>query len=210
MELQSADAGTVGRHEGHKDRVRVAIVLGTTRPGRKADAVAGWVLEHARQRSGVDFGLLDIADYGLPLLDEPLPAIHGQYEHRHTKAWARAVASFDAFIFVTPEYNRSIPGALKNAIDFLYAEWTNKAAAFVSYGLDAAGSRAVEHLRLVMAELEVADVRAHVALSLSEDFDEHGRVAHRPHQERKLEQLLDQLFIWTGALRTVRESAGAR
>ena len=136
--------------------VRVAIVIGSTRPGRRCDAIAGWVLEHARSRDGIDVDveveIVDIADYGLPMLDEPAPAAHGpdHYEHAHTKAWADTIASFDAFIFVVPEYNHSFPAALKNAIDFLYNEWHNKAAGFVSYGIDAGGSRATEQLRLVM------------------------------------------------------------
>ena len=95
----------------------------------------------------------------------------GRFVHPHTAAWAEAIAGFDAFVFVTPEYNRSIPGALKNAIDFLYYEWNDKAAGFVSYGVDAGGARAVEHLRVVMGELRVADVRTQVALSLHNDFE---------------------------------------
>jgi len=102
---------------------------------------------------------VDIADYHLPLLDEPLSPMLGQYTHAHTKAWAQTIASFDAYVFVTPEYNHSTSGALKNALDYLYHEWNNKAAGFVSYG-GAGGVRAVEHLRLILAELMVATVRA--------------------------------------------------
>src|SRR6185503_3412075 len=101
--------------------------------------------------------------------DEPVPPSMGQYSQPHTHAWAQKIESFDGFVFVTPEYNHSTSGALKNAIDFLYAEWNNKAAGFVSYG-SVGGARAAEHLRLVMGELQVADVRAQVALSLYTDF----------------------------------------
>jgi NAD(P)H-dependent FMN reductase len=113
------------------------------------------------------FELVDLADYDLPHLDEPAPAAMGpSYTQPHTRTWAQKIASFDGYIFVTPEYNHSITGPLKNAIDYLYVEWHNKAAGFVSYGLTG-GTRAVEHLRLIMSELQIAHVRAQVALTLS-------------------------------------------
>lgn len=150
--------------------IRIAIVTGSTRPGRKAATVAQWVLDHAAERGDANtFEVVDIAEFHLPLLDEPRPAAMGPpYRHSHTQRWAEVIASFDAFVFVTPEYNHSIPGALKNAIDFLYVEWIDKVAGFVSYGLNG-GTRAVEHLRQVMAEVHVADVRSQVALSLFSD-----------------------------------------
>jgi NAD(P)H-dependent FMN reductase len=191
------------------DPLRVAVIVGSTRPGRMGDPVARWVLERAEQRDDLQVELVDLADVDLPLLDERVPAIHGRYEHPHTKAWAQTIASYDAFVFVTPEYNRSLPGALKNAIDFLYDEWANKAAGCVSYGADAGGARAVEHLRLVLGEVQVADVRSHVALSLMDDVRD-GIVVPREHHERKLDALLDQLVAWGAALRTVREPAGVR
>jgi NAD(P)H-dependent FMN reductase len=127
---------------------RIAIIIGSTRPGRKAEAIAQWVLDIARKRGDAEYELVDIAEYNLPHLDEAMPPSMGQYSKAHTKAWAEKIASFDGFVFVTPEYNHSTSGALKNAIDFLYREWNNKAAGFVSYG-SAGGVRAVEHLRLV-------------------------------------------------------------
>jgi NAD(P)H-dependent FMN reductase len=190
--------------------VRIAIIIGT-RPGRRCDAIAGWVLEQARSRDGAEVEIVDLADYGLPMLDEPAPAAHGpdHYEHAHTKAWADAIASFDAFIFVVPEYNHSFPAALKNAIDFLYNEWHNKAAGFVSYGIDAGGSRAAEALRLVMAELQIADVRASVPISLMTDYDDAGFVPSDIHR-RKLDLLVNQVVTWGTALKTIREPALAR
>ena len=111
------------------------------------------------ERHDAEFELVDIAEYDLPLLNEPVPPSMGQYTHPHTKVWAAKIASFDAYVFVTPEYNHSTSAALKDAIDYLYKEWNNKAAGFVSYG-SAMETRAVEHLRLTMAELQIADVRA--------------------------------------------------
>ncbi len=132
--------------------LRIGIIVGSTRPGRKADAVARWVLEHARKRTDAEFEIVDIGDYNLPLLDEPIPPSMGKYTNQHTKDWAKKIASLDGFVFVTPEYNHGPSAALKNAIDFVYAEWNNKAAGFVSYG-SAGGARAVEHLRHVMGEI---------------------------------------------------------
>ena len=138
---------------------RIAIVVGTTRPGRKAETVARWVHQLAAARGDAEFEVLDLESFGLPLLDEPLPPSMGQYSQPHTHAWSAAVAGFDGFVFVTPEYNHGMPGSLKNAIDFLNSEWANKAAGFVGYGVTG-GSRSVEQLRLVLAELRVATVRA--------------------------------------------------
>src|SRR3954467_14733247 len=150
--------------------LKVGIVVGSTRPGRKAEAVARWVHEIARKRTDAEFEVVDIQDFTLPLLDEPVPPSMGQYSKAHTKAWAAKVDGFDAYVFVTPEYNHGTSGALKNAINYLYREWNNKAAGFVSYG-SAGGARAVEHLRLIMAEMQIATVRAQVLLSLFTDFE---------------------------------------
>jgi NAD(P)H-dependent FMN reductase len=127
----------------------------------------------------------------------------GQYTQPHTKAWAAKIDSFDGFVFVTPEYNHSTSGALKNAIDFLYKEWNNKAAGFVSYG-SVGGARAVEHLRLVMGELQVADVRAQVALSLFIDFKDFSQFAPAPYQAEAVGTVLDQVVAWSGALAALR------
>jgi NAD(P)H-dependent FMN reductase len=183
--------------------LRIGIIMGSTRPQRNNEAVAKWVYELARKRSDAEFELVDIADFNLPLLDEPVPPSMGRYAQEHTKRWAEKVGSFDAYVFVTPEYNHGISGALKNAIDFVYAEWNNKAAGFVSYG-SAGGARAVEHLRLVMAELMVADVRAQVMLSLFTDFEEMSRFKPDPRHEKSLNTVFDQVIAWGGALKGLR------
>lgn len=183
---------------------KIGIILGSTRPGRNGEAVARWVADVAAQRTDADFELVDLADYSLPHLDEAIPPSLGQqYAHDHTRAWSEKIASFDGYVFVTPEYNHSTSGALKNAIDFLYNEWNDKAAGFVSYG-SAGGTRAVEHLRLIMGELQVADVRAQVALSLHSDFENYSQFAPGPHQVAALSTVLDQVVRWSAALETVR------
>jgi len=114
--------------------LRIAIIIGSTRPGRKGEAIARWAYEIAQRRDDDQFELVDIKDFKLPLLDEPMPPMMGQYTHDHTKRWAAKIASFDAYVFVTPEYNHATSGALKNAIDYLYGEWVDKAAGFIGYG----------------------------------------------------------------------------
>ena len=182
---------------------KIAVILGSTRPGRNGEAVAKWVFEIAGRRKDAEFELVDIADYNLPLLDEPVPPSMGKYSKEHTKKWAAKIASFDGFVFVTPEYNHSTSAALKNAIDFLYAEWNNKAAGFVSYG-SAGGTRAVEHLRLIMAEVQIADVRAQAMLSLFDDFENFSTFKPGPRKEQPVTDMLDQLVAWAGAMRGVR------
>src|SRR5688572_22188475 len=114
--------------------INVAIIIGSTRPNRVGEAVGKWAGEIATRRQDAKFELVDVADFNLPLLDEPVPPSMGHYSKEHTKRWAAKIAAFDAYVFVTAEYNHGIPGALKNAIDFLFAEWNNKAAGFVGYG----------------------------------------------------------------------------
>ncbi len=183
--------------------IRIAIVLGSTRPGRLGKAVAEWVNSRASERGDATFGVLDVADFRLPILDEPLPPSFGRYSHAHTKAWSDAVDGFDGYIFVTGEYNHSIPGALKNAMDYLYKEWNNKAAGFVSYG-SSGGIRAVEHLRAVAGELQMADVRAQVALPFATEFENYRTFIPTAAAEKSLQILFDQVVAWAGALKTLR------
>jgi NAD(P)H-dependent FMN reductase len=185
----------------------VGVVVGSTRPGRRGVAVAQWATDavdaHLRRAATpVRAVALDLADFELPLLDELSPAAWGCYERPHTRRWAAAVGACDAFVFVTPEYNHSVPGALKNALDFVFAEWHDKAAGLVGYGVDG-GVRAVEHLRQILAELRVADVRTAVTLRLAEDFD--GDVpAPRASQAKRLRRMVDEIVAWADVLRHVR------
>ena len=190
--------------------LKIAILTGSTRPGRNNEAVAKWVYHLAKKRGDAEFELVDIASYNLPLFDEPMSPMFGQYSRPHTRAWSEKVASFDAYVFVTPEYNHSVSGALKNAIDFLYREWNNKAAGFVSYGGNAGGSRAVEHLRLIMAEMMVATVRSQVLLSLVTDFQQFTNFTPAPSHEREVHAMLDQLIAWGDALKHMRIDAATQ
>ncbi|MBJ2119475.1 NAD(P)H-dependent oxidoreductase [Arthrobacter sp. MSA 4-2] len=182
---------------------KIAIILGSTRPGRNGEAVANWVFEKAATRDGATYEIVDLRDYPLPHFDEPMPPLMGQYSQDHTKEWAAKIAEFDGYVFVTPEYNHSTSGVLKNAIDFLSAEWNNKAAGFVSYG-SVGGVRAVEHLRLVAAELQMATVRDQAALSLFTDFENFSTLKPGDYQVQALENMFNQLEAWAKALEPLR------
>jgi NAD(P)H-dependent FMN reductase len=183
--------------------LNVAIILGSTRPGRLGEAVAQWVHDIASRRTDATFELVDVKDFDLPLLDEPVPPSRGQYSQPHTLKWSAKIASFDAFVFVTAEYNHGIPGALKNAIDYLFREWHHKSAGFVSYG-SAGGARAVEQLRLVMAEVRVADVRAQVMLSLASDFESYKTFKRPAEREADVNRMIDEVVAWGTALKPLR------
>ena len=185
--------------------LKIGIILGSTRPRRNGKAVADWVVDKAQARIGADYDLIDLADHPLPHMDEPMSPMLGQYAGEHTKAWAATIAPYDGYVFVTPEYNHSTSGVLKNAIDYLYAEWTNKAAAFVSYG-SVGGARAVEHLRLICSELQIAHVRQQLSFSMFTDFENFS--AFRPvaaiHDDAA-SIMFDQLEAWAAALRPLRK-----
>ncbi|WP_223881277.1 NADPH-dependent FMN reductase [Nesterenkonia ebinurensis] len=122
---------------------RIAVIVGSTRIHRAGPSVAEWTVETARKVApeGVEVELVDVAAFGLPVLDEPAPAMAGAVAHDHTKQWGEVIGSFDGFVFVTPEYNHGVPGPLKNAIDYLFYEWNDKAAGFVSYGANGGAGR---------------------------------------------------------------------
>ena len=133
-----------------------------------------------------------------------MPPEFRQYSKAHTKAWASTIDSYDGFVFVTPEYNHSTSGVLKNAIDYLYAEWNNKAAAFVSYG-SVGGARAIEHLRGVCSELQIAHVRQQLSFSLFSDFESFSVFKPQPQHDAGAEVLFSQVEVWARALRAVRD-----
>ncbi|MGI5502284.1 NADPH-dependent FMN reductase [Lentzea sp. CA-135723] len=187
--------------------LKIAVVIGSTRPGRNGKTVADWVMAQAAGRTGADYEVLDLLDYPLPHLDEPMSAKAGPgtYTQDHTKAWASKVAEYDAYVFVTPEYNHSTSGVLKNAIDYLYAEWNNKAAGFVSYG-GVGGARAIEHLRGVLSELQVAHVQQQLSFSLFTDFENFSAFQPAEIHATFAQVMFDQLESWAGAMRSVREA----
>ena len=184
--------------------IRIAIIIGSTRPGRKGPAVAQWVHGLAQQRTGATYELVDLVDYNLPLLDEPVPPAMGPGSKEHTKKWAAKIADFDGYVFVTPEYNHAPNAALKNALDYLFKEWNNKSAGFVGYGGTGA-VRSVDMLRMICSNLELADVRAQVSLTFASDFEKFTTFKPLPHQEKTLGQVFDQVEAWARALKPLRQ-----
>lgn len=186
--------------------MRIAIIVGSTRPARKGLEVAKWTHALASQRKTAEYELVDLLDYGLPLLDEPVPpAMSKGPTTEHAKRWSAKIAEFDGYVFVTPEYNHGPPASLKNALDFLYREWCNKSAGFVGYGALGA-ARSIEMLRAICSNLELADVRSAVGLTLANDFENFSTFKPQAHQEKTLAQVLDQVEAWAGALKPLRKS----
>ena len=189
--------------------IKLAIIIGSTRQGRKGEVIARWVHEIAARRNEVQVELVDLKDFNLPYLGEIVSEeLEPRNQARH-QAWSEKIDGFDAYVFVTPEYNHAPSGVLKNAIDHLYREWNNKAASFVGYGY-MGGARAVEHLRLVMGELQIADVKGQVGISLTADFEDYSTFRPRPHQEDAVNTMLNQLIAWGSALQPLRTGSACR
>ena len=191
--------------------MRIAIIVGSTRPGRKGTTVGRWVHDHALQRDDVPgkvaFDLVELEDFDLPLLQEATvpAAADREYETPQTQAWSQTIDAYDGFVFVTPEYNHGVPAALKNALDVLGPEWAYKAVGFVSYGADG-GVRAVEQWRTVVANVMMTAVRAQLSLLVFEDWKD-GELRPLERRERELDTMLDQLVAMTEAVRSLRVSA---
>lgn len=184
--------------------LKIAIIIGSTRPGRKGKAVADWVLAKSVDRRDADYELVDLLDWPLPLLSEPSPPSLRPSQNELTRNWAAKIAEYDGYVLVTPEYNRSTSGVLKNALDHVYAEWNNKSVGFVSYG-SLGGARAVEHLRGIAAELQLADVRHQLSFSLFTDFENFSAFAPGPQFDGLAPQFFAQVEAWAGALKTLRQ-----
>jgi NAD(P)H-dependent FMN reductase len=184
---------------------KIGIIIGSTRPGRLGTQVAGWVHEVAARRSDAEFELVDLAEFRLPLFDQPVPPAMGGTGGPEAQAWVRTIDRLDGFVFVTPEYNTQLPGALKNAIDFVYAGWANKAAGIVSYGV-VGGAGSAAQLRQICGLLGLADVPAQVSLHLATDFENFTVFTPSESRARSLEELLDRVVAWTAALKPVRSA----
>ncbi|WP_226037493.1 NADPH-dependent FMN reductase [Aquibacillus saliphilus] len=184
--------------------LKIGIVLGSVRQGRNGEAVANWTKDFAEKRNdSAEYEIVDLADYNLPFLGAAVPEAGQQEAEAAIKAWSEKIASFDGYIFIAPEYNHAVGGAMKNALDYLNPEVNNKAAGFVGYG-SLGGTRAHENLRLILGELQVADVRTAVTFSLMTDFENFSEFKPAVHHENNANEMLDQLLSWSGALKTVR------
>jgi NAD(P)H-dependent FMN reductase len=178
-------------------KLNIGIILGSTRQGRVSPQVGEWVKGIADKRGDANYEIVDIADFNLPFLwvtDGQEPGI---------KAWSEKLVSLDGFVFIVQEYNHSIAGSLKNALDWARDEWYNKAAGIVSYG-STGGARAAEHLRGICAELKMADVRTHPTLSLFTDFENGTDFKPQELHLENVNAMLDDVNAWSGALKTLR------
>lgn len=183
--------------------MKIQIIAGTTRPGRKSRQIAEWVRDQAENYKQAEFELVDVADYNLSPFDEASTPMMQNYQNPHTKKWSNKIAEADGYIFVTAEYNHAVPGTFKNAVDYLYHEWNKKSVGFVSYG-SAGGVRAVENWRLVAAELQMADVREQLLLYLATDFENYKSFTPKKEHEEKLAKVIDQVVTWAGAMKSIR------
>ncbi|MBX4210922.1 NAD(P)H-dependent oxidoreductase [Candidatus Parcubacteria bacterium] len=185
--------------------LKIKIIVGSARPNRFSIQPANWIYSLAQERKDIEVELVDLEKINLPFLDEPKPPSRGNYEKEHTKKWAAKIAEADGFIFVTPEYNHSFSPILKNAIDFVFAEWHFKPVAFVSHGT-VGGSRAVEHLRTVAAEIKMYDLREQVMLIAPwTNLDEKGQYKFTEDQVKAGNALLDSLIFWAEKMKPARE-----
>ncbi len=193
---------------------RVAVIVGSTRDSRFADKPATWIHGLARQRADWEVELVDLRDYHLPLFNERASNMWAPSQDPHAVAWQNKLATFDAFIFVTPEYNRSVPGSLKNALDQAYKEWVRKPAAVVGYGATGA-ARAAEHLRTIAIELQMVPIRHGVHILGADFFKVHPMGANAEIAEIEAnilpgaKAMLDDLDWWTRATMAARTEVAA-
>jgi NAD(P)H-dependent FMN reductase len=188
------------------NQLRIGIVLGSTRVGRFADRPAEWLLGHANKRGGAAFELVDLRDYPMPFFDAPKSPLREPPANEHARRWAHKVGELDGFVFVTAEYNHSIPAVLKNALDFVYGEFNRKPASFVGYG-NAGGARGIEQLRLMLVELQVAPLRSavHIGREAFVAMLMHGKTfADFSQLDQAADVMLDELLWWADALRAKR------
>jgi NAD(P)H-dependent FMN reductase len=186
---------------------RLTIIIGSTRPGRAGLPIATWFLDRARLHGGFDVNIVDLAELGLPLLDEPNHPRLRQYRHEHTRDWSAIVDASDAFVMVTPEYNYGYPAALKNAIDYLHEEWHDKPVGFVSYGGVAAGTRAVQQLKQVVTTLKMVPAFEAVNVPFHPQFiGDNGIVEANEIMEQAADAMLDELVRLDTGLRQLRET----
>lgn len=185
---------------------KIAIIISSTRETRFGEKPARWIYDLAAQRNDLDVELVDLRDFPLPFFDEVASNAWVPTQNEIGLRWQKKIAEFDGYIFVTAEYNRSITGVLKNALDYAYVEWNRKAAAYLGYG-SVGAARAIEHLRLISVELQMAPTRTGVHLQ-GADFMAVSRQGKSLNELEYLQQnasaMLDELTWWANALKTAR------
>ncbi len=192
-------------------KYKLHIIVGSTRPGRKGSAIARWLYSFAVDHGKFDPVFIDLADFNLPVFDEPNHPAMQQYVHPHTIAWAESVDKADAFVFVTPEYNSGPPPSLLNALNYLYKEWGYKPAGFVSYGGIAGGVRSVQTLKQTLTTLKMMPIVEAVIVPMFQEFiDDNGRFVPNAMHSQGAQETLDELYRWTDALAPLRSPGKGR
>jgi NAD(P)H-dependent FMN reductase len=185
--------------------LKLNVVIVSTRPGRVGPSVANWVFERARAHGGFEVELVDLADFALPVFNEPKHPRLGDFQHAHTKKWAASVASADAFVFVSPEYNYFAPPAFVNAVDYLFNEWSYKVAALVTYGGPLSGARAAQMEKLLLTSVRVMTIPEGVGVPMVATHIDADKVFKAPEfLEPSLKAMLDELVKWATALKALR------
>lgn len=193
--------------------MKLHVVVSSTRPGRIGPQIADWFagqVDPASAQSGFDVEIIDLADVGLPMLDEPNHPADQDYLHEHTRNWSASVASADAFVFVMAEYNTGFTAPLKNALDYLYSEWHYKPVGFVSYGMTSSGMRAVEMVKPVVVSLKMVPVQDAVTIALRAKLDADGVLHPDERMTEAANDLVTELRVLAEMLAPIREGAAVR
>jgi len=187
-------------------RLKLHVIVASTRPGRVGPQIADWFAAQVPADLGFDVEVLDLAEVGLPLLDEPHHPAEQLYVHDHTRRWSESVAAADAFVLVMPEYNVGFTAPLKNALDYLYTEWNHKPVGFVSYGMTSAGLRAVEMIKPVLISLKMLPVHQAVSIPLRLRLGADGVLQPDEVMAEAAQDLLTELRVLAEALAPVRQT----
>ncbi|ALM41993.1 NADPH-dependent FMN reductase [Streptomyces albidoflavus] len=186
---------------------KLEIIIASTRPGRIGPTVAAWVEEYAQRHGGFDeIEVVDLAEVGLPFMDEPNHPRLGQYTHEHTRRWSAKVSEADAFVFVMPEYNFGFNAELKNALDFLHSEWAYKPVGLVSYGGVSAGTRAAQMIKQVVTTLKMTPLSEAVSIPFAMQLVKDGTLEGNDAMDAGAKAMFDELVRVTEALRPLRQS----
>ena len=186
---------------------RLNVVIASTRPGRVGPQIAKWFEQATSAHGKFDVQLVDLAEFNLPVYDEPNHPRMQQYQHEHTKKWSESVKSGDAFVFVVPEYNFNAPPSLVNALNYLYNEWNYKPAGFVSYAFVSGGLRSVESIKPLLNALKVVPLTEQVVVPMFPQHLQEGKFVPNDMQKDSANQMLEELLRWTNALSTLRQPA---
>lgn len=185
--------------------MKIGVILGSTRPGRNGKAVADWFMKQAKGYSAdIEFNLVDLADWDLPVFNEAGFPSSGEYQHQHTKDWSKEISQYDGFVYIVTEYNRGMPSAIKNAIDYLYNEWAFKPVGYVGYS-SAGAFRTISQLREVAGELNMVDIRKQLSINVWEAVAD-GQWQAGDTYDKEAKSLLTQLEWWARLLEPARKA----